>query len=235
MRILIADDHALLRQGLKQILAEEFPEAEIQEAGTTRETLTSLASGPYSVLILDVFMPGRSGLEVLQQAQTQYPELPVLVLSSAPEEQLAIRVLKAGACGFLNKQAAPENLVHAVRKLLTGGKYVSSALAERLATETRHGARWSHERLSSREFEVMRLLVAGKSLKEIAAELSLSPKTISTFHTRIWEKLGVKNDIELVHYALDHGISDRGGVGSQPSLDGAVFSCEPEPDKTKGS
>lgn len=206
MRILIADDHALLREGLKQILIEEFPDAELQTAGTTSETIQLLSQGPWAVLLLDIFMPGRSGLEVLAEVRQSYPALPVLVLSSAPEEQLAIRVLQAGAAGYLNKQAAAEKLVEAIKKLLSGGRYVSPALAERLAAEAGRDRSPRHEKLSDREFQVMQMILAGKALKEIAAELSLSVKTISTFHTRIWEKLAVRNDIELFRYALEHGI-----------------------------
>jgi len=209
MRILIADDHAVLREGLKQILTEEFPQAEFGQAGTTHETLERLQRERWDVLILDIFMPGRSGLDVLAEVRQSHPRLPVLVLSSAPEEQLALRVLKAGASGYLNKQAAPESLVEAVKKVLAGGKYVSAGLAERLAAELAHPTKRPHELLSDREFQVMQMLVAGKSLKEIAAELSLSVKTVSTFHTRIWEKLRVHNDVELVRYALEHGLVER--------------------------
>jgi len=209
MKILIADDHAVLREGLKQILTEEFPQAEFGQAGTTHETLERLQRERWDVLILDIFMPGRSGLDVLAEVRQSHPRLPVLVLSSAPEEQLALRVLKAGASGYLNKQAAPESLVEAVKKVLAGGKYVSAGLAERLAAELAHPTKRPHELLSDREFQVMRLLVAGKSLKEIAAALSLSVKTVSTFHTRIWEKLRVHNDVELVRYALEHGLVER--------------------------
>ncbi len=216
MRILLADDHALLRQGLKQILAEEFPEAEFREAGTTRETLDCLQQASFDVVVLDVFMPGRSGLEVLEEIRQYHAGLPVLVLSSAPEEQMAMRVLKAGAAGYLNKQAAAENLVLAVRKLLGGGMYVSETLAERLAIQAGRSFRLPHQVLSDREFQVMHLLLTGKSLKEIASELSLSAKTISTFHTRIWEKLGVKNDVELVRYAIEHRLVDH-AVSPGPS------------------
>ena len=208
MKILIADDHAVLRKGLVQILAEEYPAAQFGEAGTTAEALACLARHSWDVLVLDIFMPGRTGLEVLHDVRTHYPKLPVLVLSSAPEEQLAIRVLKAGANGYLNKQAAPEHLALAVQKVLAGGKYVSPALAEALATELSQDARPPHEKLSDREFEVLQLLLAGRSLKEIAAELSLSPNTVSTFHTRIWEKLGVRSDLELFRYAQEHGMSN---------------------------
>lgn len=218
MRILLADDHAVLRQGLKQILLEEFPEAEFRETGTTQETIECLEGPAWDIIVLDVFMPGRSGLEVLDIVR-QMPVVerpPVLVLSSAPEEQLAVRVLRSGASGYLNKQAAPEHLVQAVRKLIQGGKYVSATLAERLAVDAGRAAQMPHEKLSDREFQVMRLLVAGKSLKEVASELSLSVKTISTFHTRIWEKLGVKNDVELVHYALEHHLTEPNAAPQPP-------------------
>ena len=217
MRILIADDHALLREGLKQILVEAFPQAEFRETGTTQDTLDCLRQGPWSVVVLDIFMPGRSGLEILQAARQLFPDLPVLVLSSAPEEQLAIRVLKAGASGYLNKQAAPANLVQAVKKVMAGGKYISAAVAERLAAEVGRPSQTPHEKLSDREFQVMLQIVAGKSLKEVASELSLSVKTISTFHTRLWEKLGVKNDVELVHYALEHGLAPRATANQPPA------------------
>ena len=208
MRILIADDHTLLRQGLKQNLAEEFPNAEFHEAGTTQETLECLRKTDFDVIVLDIFMPGRSGLEVLDDVRRNYPSTKVLVLSSAPEEQLGLRVLQGGASGYLNKQAAPDELINAMRKVLSGGRYVSPALAERLAAEAGRLRQSPHERLSDREFQVMRLLIHGKSLKEIATELSISVKTASTFHTRIWEKLGVNNDVELLRYALTHGLAE---------------------------
>jgi two-component system, NarL family, invasion response regulator UvrY len=210
-RILIADDHAVLREGLKQILAEEFPQAVFGEAGTTQETLRFLREQPWDLLVLDIFMPGRSGLEVLQEVRRSQPLLPVLVLSSAPEEQLALRVLRAGASGYLNKQSAPEDLVQAVKKVLAGGKYVSATLAERLASEVGQTVQLPHQKLSDREFQVMQMLVAGQSLKEIAAELCLSVKTISTFHTRILVKLKVQNNVEMVHYALEHRLTERKG------------------------
>lgn len=206
MKILIADDHVVLRKGLIQILAEEHPNAQFGEASTTSETLDNLSRRRWDVLVLDIFMPGRSGLEVLYDVRRQHPDLPVLVLSSAPEEQLAVRVLKAGARGYLNKQAAPEELVKAVGKLLAGGRYVSAAMAERLVAEISQADRPAHDQLSDREYAVLQLLVAGRAIKEIADELSLSPKTVSTFHTRIWEKLRLHNDVELVRYAIEHGL-----------------------------
>jgi two-component system, NarL family, invasion response regulator UvrY len=206
MKILIADDHAALRKGLIQILADEFTGAEFGEASTTPETLDCLSRLHWDVLVLDIFMPGRSGLDVLRALRQDHPSLPVLVLSSAPEEQMAARVLKAGASGYLNKQAAPEELVKAIRKLLKGGRFVSAAMAERLAAELSRTERPLHETLSDREFAVLQLVVAGRSITEIASELSLSAKTVSTYHTRIWEKLRVHNDVALVRYAMAHGI-----------------------------
>jgi two-component system, NarL family, invasion response regulator UvrY len=207
VRILIGDDHEVLRKGLVRILSEEYPRAEFGEAGNTAETLDLLARESWDLLILDVFMPGRGGLEVLHEARRDYPRLPVLVVSSAPEEQLAIRVLKSGAGGYLNKQAAAEELVKAAGKLLSGGRYVSGATAELLAEESNRSESSTISSLSNREFEVLRLLVAGQSIKEIASELCLSPKTVSCFHTRIWEKLRVQNDIEMTRYALEHKLA----------------------------
>jgi two-component system invasion response regulator UvrY len=211
MNILIADDHAVLRRGLIQILEEEYPDARFGEASTTPDTLDCLARQRWDVLVLDIFMPGRGGLDALHDIRRRYPDLPVLVLSSAPEDQLATRVLKAGASGYLNKQAAPEELVTAIRKVHRGGRYVSVALAEQLAD---HVGREEHpplETLSDREYGVLRLLMAGHSIKAIADELCLSPKTVSTYHTRLWEKLGVHNDVELIRYAMNHrvGTTDK--------------------------
>jgi two-component system, NarL family, invasion response regulator UvrY len=205
MKILIADDHAILRKGLIQILCEGFPEAQLGEASSTPETLNRLSHHPWDLLVLDIFMPGRSGLEVLYDVRQNHPELPVLVLSSAPEDQLALRVLKSGAKGYLNKQAAPEQLVAAVRKVLSGGKYLSAAMAEQLVEEIGQSKR-QHEKLSDREYSVLQLLITGKSINEIAEELSLSPKTVSSFHMRIWKKLRVRSDIEMTRYVIDHRI-----------------------------
>lgn len=206
-RILIADDHLILRQGLKQILADEFANAKFGEAGDAAQTLALLRKQTWDVLILDINMPGRNGFEVLDDVKRDYPFLPVLVLSSTPEDQLGLRAIKGGAAGYLNKQTAPEQLVEAVETVLTGGRFITPALASRLAAEFhRSGDRPRHELLSDRELQVLKLTVEGKSVKEIAAELSLSAKTISTFRSRVFEKLGVKNDVELVRYAQQHGL-----------------------------
>jgi two-component system, NarL family, invasion response regulator UvrY len=209
MKVLLADDHVIMREGLKQILSDEFPRIRYGESASTDQTLRLLREQRWDILILDIFMPGRGGLEVLQEARRDYPSLPVLVLSSAPEDQLALRVLKAGANGYLNKQVAPENLVLAVKKVLTGGKYVSAALAEQLADEIGLAGKNPLEKLSHREYEVMQLLVGGKTLKEIADELALSAKTISTYHMRIMNKLHVKNDVELFHYVHRHRLVEN--------------------------
>ncbi|MGD1083855.1 MAG: response regulator transcription factor [Verrucomicrobiota bacterium] len=216
MRILIADDHAMLRGGLKQILALEIAGAIFGEAGTYQETLAEVEKEPWDVLVLDIFMPGRSGLDVLREIEASKPELPVLVLSSASEEQMAPRVLRAGASGYLNKRAAPEELARAVKKVAAGGTYVSAKLGEKLAGDLTHPSHAPHEQLSDREFQVMQMLVAGKSVKEIAAELALSPKTVSTFHTRLLGKLRLQSDVDLVRYTLEHNLTESSIVPFGP-------------------
>jgi two-component system, NarL family, invasion response regulator UvrY len=205
IRILLADDHAILRQGLKQILAEGMPDAEFGDAADAAGALALLHGQPWDVLVLDLNLPGRDGFEVLGEVQRHFPKLPVLVLSSIPEEQIGLRVMKSGAAGYLNKQVAPEKLVEAVKKILAGGRFISATLADRLIVELRRGPeRPAHAALSDRERQVCQLTVAGRSLKEIAGELALSAKTISTFRGRAFEKLGVRSDVELVHYAREH-------------------------------
>jgi DNA-binding NarL/FixJ family response regulator len=208
-RILIADDHAVVREGLKQLLSEDFPQVQFSGAVTIPETLDALRKGRWDLLLLDLFMPGGNGFAVLQEVRVNQPGLPVLVLSSAPEEQLGVRVLRAGASGYLDKQTAPEHLVHAVRRVLAGGKYVSPALAEQLAADAARGDHPLHDALSDREFQVLQLVVEGQSLKEIAGALSLSVKTIRTFHARVLGKLHLQCDVDLVHYALDQGLVER--------------------------
>lgn len=209
-RILLVDDHAILRQGLKQILAEGFVDAAFGEAESAAQALSLLHHGPWDVLILDINLPGRNGFEVLTVAQRAYPVLPVLVLSSTPEDQLGLRCLRAGAAGYVNKQTAPERLVDAVRQVLAGERYLSPELAQQMAVElTRPGAgRARHDLLSARELQVARLSAQGRSVKQIAEELSLSAKTISTFRGRVFEKLKLHNDAELALYAREHGLID---------------------------
>ena len=208
-RILLADDHTILRQGLKQIINDALPDVEFGEAGNAEETMIQLQQHGWDVLILDINMPGRNGFEVLNEACRHFPHLPVLVLTSTPEDQLGLRAIRAGAAGYLNKQTAPELLVEAVQTLHRGGQFIRAALAERLATEVRRRpGRTGHEALSDRELEVFKLTAAGRAVKEIAVELDLSVKTISTFRSRVFEKLGVRNDVELMHYAREHGLLD---------------------------
>ncbi len=205
IKILIADDHAVVRRGLKQILSEGSDMVVVEEASNGNEVLQSIRKQDFDVIVLDISMPDRSGLDVLMELKHMRPKLPVLLLSMYPEEQFAVRVLKAGAAGYMTKESAPDELVRAIRKVLGGGKYVSPSLAERLAydLETDVG-RPRHETLSDREFQVMCMIASGKTVTEIAKELSLSVKTISTYRTRILGKMSMKNNAELIHYAIQN-------------------------------
>jgi two-component system invasion response regulator UvrY len=205
MRILLADDHAVVRHGLKQILADEFKRAVFGEARNAQEALNLVWKENWDVAVLDITMPGRSGLEVLREIKKSKPKLPVLVLSMHPENQFAVRVLKRGASGYMTKESAGDELVGAIKKVLGGGRYVSPTLAEKLATYLSSDAQKPpQELLSDREFQVLRLIASGKIVSEIARELSLSVKTISTYRTRILEKMGLRNNAELMHYAMQH-------------------------------
>jgi len=204
MKILLADDHAVVRHGLKQILTDEFKRATFGEARNAQEALDLVWKQEWDVVVLDITMPGRSGLDALREIKKSKPRLPVLVLSMHPENQFAVRVLKAGASGYMTKESAPDELVGAVKKVLAGGRYVSTALAETLAASLSNNQRAPQEKLSDREFQVLRLIASGKMATEIARELSLSVKTISTYRTRILEKMGMKNNAELMHYAIQH-------------------------------
>jgi len=196
---------------LKQILADEFKRAAFGEARNAQEALHHIWKSPWDVVILDITMPGRSGLEVLREIRKSRPKLPVLVLSMHPENQFAVRVLKRGATGYMTKESAPEELVGAIKKVLAGGRYVSSALAEKLASYLAiDNQKTPQELLSDREFQVLRLIASGKIVSEIAKELSLSVKTISTYRTRILEKMGMKNNAELMHYAIQHQLVGSG-------------------------
>jgi DNA-binding NarL/FixJ family response regulator len=202
-KILIADDHAVVRRGIRQLLAEELRNATFGEAADAQEALESVRKQDWDLLILDVSMPGRSGLDVLKEIKGFRPKLRVLVLSIHPENQYAIRILKAGAVGYMTKETLPMELVKAVRKVLAGGPYVSPTLAEKLATNLAADTRESpHETLSNREFEVLRMIASGKTVTQIARELSLSAKTVSTYRTRVLEKMGMKTSAELTHYAI---------------------------------
>lgn len=209
IKVLIADDHPIVRQGLRQILAGITDMEVAGEAINSQEALDQVRLGGWDVLVLDITMPGRSGFDILKELKYEQPNLPVLVLSIHAEEQLAVRVLKAGASGYLTKENAPEELVKAIRKVVSGGRYISPSLAESLAfgLDTAPG-RPRHETLSDREFQVMQLMASGKTLAEIAEELSLSAKTVSTYRTRLLEKLKLKTNAELMRYALDFGLTE---------------------------
>lgn len=209
MKILITDDHAIVRMAVKQLLATRFPQAEFAEAKTAQETLELVWKEDWTVLVLDVTMPGRSGLDVLGDILKARPTLPILVYSAHPEEQFAVRVLKAGAAGYLTKESDPQELVQAVEHVLAGRKFVTATLAQRLATVLGEDTdKPSHESLSTREFEVLRRLAAGDTVKEIAANSALSVKTISTYRTRVLQKLGVKTNADLVRYAMKYNLVD---------------------------
>ena len=207
MRILIADDHPIFRAGLKEILGKEKEAKLIGEASNGSEALALVRKQHWDVVVLDITMPGKDGLEVLQELRRERPELPVLVLSAHPEDQLALRLLKAGAAGYLTKDKASEVLFTAVMKVLRGEKYISESLAEKVALDVVSGATRSvHEALSQREYQVLCMIAAGKTIKEIAKELFLSVRTVSTYRARVLEKLKMKTNAELIRYALQHNL-----------------------------
>jgi len=205
LRILIADDHTVVRRGLRQILLDEFLAAHIVEVADADELFNQVLKNEWDVVITDISMPGRSGLDVLQQIRQHYPKLPVLILSVHPEDQYAIRVMRAGASGYLNKDSAPEELVKAVHRLLLGKKYITPSLAEKLADSLDQDAgRLPHESLSDREFEVLKLLAAGMAVGNIADKLSLSPTTVSTYRARILQKMNAGSNADLIRYAMEN-------------------------------
>lgn len=204
-RILLVDDHEIVRRGLKQLLAEAFPEAVFGEAGTLPQARQQLMQQAWRLVLLDINLPGGSGLELISEIRTSQPRADVLVLSSYAEEEFAVRAFKLGASGYLTKASVADETVAAVRKVLSGGSYVSHSLGELLASELGHPSSSApHETLSARELEVLRLVATGKTIKEIAAEYSLSEKTIATYRARISEKLGISTNVELARYALKH-------------------------------
>lgn len=209
MNILIADDHPLVRQGLKQLLAAEPDMQVIGEAKNAGETLEQVRDLEWDVLILDYSMPGGNGLVVLKDIKRSFPRRPVLVLSMHPEDAIAIAVLRAGAAGYINKESASEELTAAIRKAVGGGKYVSASLAEKLALELEDGSQARpHESLSDREYRVMWMIASGKSITNIAEELDLSPNTISTYRIRILKKLKLEHNADLVRYAIKHRLTE---------------------------
>lgn len=207
IKVLVVDDHAVVRRGVLQILAEAPDMRVVGEASTGQEALRLVQDSAYNVMLLDLALPDGSGLEVLKQLRRLKSELRVLILSVYPEEQYAIRVLKMGAAGYLTKDSAPDELITAVRKVAQGGKYVTQSLAERLADKLGLDTEEiPHELLSDREYQVMCLLAAGKTITDIALELSVSPKTASTYRTRILEKLNLQNTAEIMRYAIQRGL-----------------------------
>jgi two-component system, NarL family, invasion response regulator UvrY len=207
MKILLVDDHAIFREGLKRILVEEFEGASFGEAGNATEALERIWKDKWDVILLDIAMHGRTGLDVLKEIRTSSIDVPVLILSAHPEEQYAVRVLRAGASGYLTKESAPREVSNAVRKLLSGGKYITAGVAEHLAAEIQSPQSDPHSALSNREYQVMLMIAAGKVPKEIGSELSLSTKTISTYRSRILEKLNLRNNAEIMRYVVDRKLA----------------------------
>jgi two-component system, NarL family, invasion response regulator UvrY len=209
IKILIADDHAVVREGVKHILSEMPDMVVAGEAGRGQEVLERVGKKEYDLILLDIAMPGRDGLEILKDLKLQKPKLPVLILSMFPEEQYALRALKSGASGYLTKDSIPDELIKAIQKIMRGGKYVSSSFSEKmLFSFDTNAEKPIHEILSDREYQVMRMIASGKTLKEIAGELALSVKTVSTYRSRILDKTGMKNNVELTHYAVKHRLVD---------------------------
>jgi DNA-binding NarL/FixJ family response regulator len=209
MHILIADDHAVVRRGLKDILADAIPSADFTEVGNGNEVLGNLGKSQVSMLVLDINMPGRSGMDVLRDVKHTYPRLPVIILSCQPEDQYGVRCLRAGAAAYINKESAPEELAIAAKKILGGGHYVSASLAETLvASMSAPGDKPLHELLSDREYEVMRMIATGTPLTDIGEKLNVSVKTISSYRARIMEKMQMKSNAELTRYAIANKLID---------------------------
>jgi two-component system invasion response regulator UvrY len=209
MHVLIVEDHQIVRHGLKEVFADAFPKLQTGEAENSQAALEQLAKQKWDLVLLDVNIPGRSGLEVLEEVKRLQPQTPVLVLSAYPEEEFAVRALKLGASGYLNKSLASDEILAAAKKALAGGKYVTASLAEKLAASLGSDVQQTpHESLSSRELQVLRMIACGQSIKEIAAELILSEKTVGTYRVRIAKKLALNSNVELTRYALKHRLVD---------------------------
>ena len=206
MHILITDDHAVVRRGLREILADSLEGATFSEAGNADDALRALGRHSTQILVLDINMPGRSGLDLLKDVKRIYPRLPVIVLSVQPEDQYAMRCLRAGASAYINKDSAPEELAQAARKVMGGGRYVSAALAEKLVTILDDAGKPRHELLSDRELEVMLMIASGISLTEIGNRLHVSAKTVSTYRTRVMDKMQARSNAELTRYAVAHNL-----------------------------
>jgi DNA-binding NarL/FixJ family response regulator len=204
IKIMIADDHAVVLRGIKQILSEEKDMSVLGEAANADEVFSLLFKEDWNLLILDVTMPGKNGLDALIEIKQRKPDLKVLILSMHPDEEIAIRALKTGASGYLNKDSVPVELIKAIRKVMAGGRYLSEELAQSIAYSSidKEANKSAHEILSEREFQVMCLIASGNSLTQISEELLISIKTVSTYRTRILEKLSLKSNVELTHYAI---------------------------------
>ena len=207
MRILIADDHAIVRRGLKEILLEEYPLAEIGEAADAEEVIKKAVLEKWDIIISDLNMPGRSGLDALKQIKQSVPKIPVLIMSMYPEDQYAIRVLKAGASGYLNKNSIHEELMKAIETVKAGKRFITPAIAEKLV-DSLHQQKdeFPHQSLSDREFDVLKLLASGNTISEIAEQLSISPNTVSTYRSRILEKMQMHSNSELIRYAVEKNL-----------------------------
>ncbi len=207
INVLFVEDHAIVREGLKQILADTTDIVVADEAGDGEEALAKVLKGNFDIAVLDISMPGRSGLEILKELKAIRPALPILILSMYPEELYAVRAFKSGASGYLSKESAPTELITAIRKVSSGGKYVSPSLAESLALNlSDDNSKPLHDKLSSREYQILCMIASGKTGKEIASELNLSAKTVSTYRARVLEKMGLHSNAELTHYALQNGL-----------------------------
>lgn len=207
LRVLIADDHAIVRQGLRQILSETDDMEVAGEAENGVQALQMVRDRPWDVVLMDVSMPDRNGIDALKMIRKELPRLPVLILSIYPEDQYAVRALRAGAAGYLSKQSAPEQLVTAIRQVASGKKYVSQAVAEALANAVMEdGDRPLHEKLSDREFQTLRLIAGGRTPAQIAEALNISVKTVSVYRARLLEKMNMRNNAELTHYGIRHGL-----------------------------
>lgn len=208
IKVFFVEDHAIVREGLKQILADTTDITVADETGDGEDALAKVRQGNFDIVVLDISMPGRSGLEILKELKIIRPSLPVLILSMYPEELYAVRAFKGGAAGYLSKESAPTELITAIRKVSNGGKYVSPALAENLVGNLgEDSGKPLHEKLSEREYQILCMISSGKTGKEIATELKLSAKTVSTYRARVLEKMGMRSNAELTHYTLQNGLA----------------------------
>lgn len=208
IRILIADDHPIIRSGLRQIIADEFDMKVICEAENAEEMFLALKKEKPDIIVLDISMPGMSGIEALEILHRDFGKIPVLVLSGMPEEHYGLRIIKSGGSGYLHKESAPVELVKAIRQIINGNHYLSPSLSDQVINNLeKKDVKFPHQRLSNREFEVMCLIASGKSVTQIAETLFLSPKTVSTYRCRILEKMNMKNNSELTHYSIKNNLT----------------------------